>query len=286
MKENGTQRRKHVDKANSSLSIVRQCELLEIHRSGLYYTPVGETAFNLELMELIDKHFMECPWEGALRVTDWLRMDMGYKVNHKRIERLFKLMGLQTMGPRPNTSKPCKNHHVYPYLLRNLNAAHPNHVWAMDITYIPVKGGYLYLCAVIDLYSRYVVNWSLNNTMEASWCKAVLEEAVATHGKPEIVNTDQGSQFTSEEFANYVTGELQIKLSMDGKGRAIDNIFIERLWRSVKYEHVYLFPAEDGIECYQGLKQYFDYYNKERRHQSLDRERPIDVYQQNFKTAA
>lgn len=286
MKEDVKQRREHVDKADGNLSVVRQCELLEIHRSGLYYKPAGESVLNLELMRLIDEHFMLRPWEGVPRVTKWLRLDKGYQVNHKRIHRLFKLMGLQTMGPKPNTSKPGKNHKVYPYLLRGLKIERANQVWAMDITYIPVRGGYLYLCAVIDLYSRYVLNWSLNNTMDASWCKAVLEEAVAMHGKPEMVNTDQGSQFTSDEFTHYVTKELEISLSMDGKGRAIDNIFIERLWRSVKYEHVYLFPASDGIESYRGLKEYFAYYNRERRHQSLDDQIPEIVYQQSLKIAA
>lgn len=161
-----------------------------------------------------------------------------------------------------------------------------NQVWAMDITYIPVNGGYLYLCAVIDLYSRYVVNWSLSNTMTAQWCRSVLEEAVERHGIPEIINSDQGSQFTSEEFTHYVVNSLETKLSMDGKGRAIDNIFIERLWRSVKYEHVYLFPAQDGIECYQGLRTYFDYYNSDRRHSGIDDHFPESVYLKGVKLAA
>ena len=206
---------------------------------------------------------------------------MGELVNHKRVERLYRLMGIQAVGPKPNTSKRelGPGHKVYPYLLRNLKIDRTNQVWATDITYIPVKNGYLYLMAIIDLRSRFIVGWSLSNTMEAEWCRQTLEEAVRVHGKPEIINTDQGSQFTSETFRNYVTKDLKTKLSMDGKGRAIDNIFIERFWRSLKYEHVYLHPADDGIECYHGLAKYFEYYNQERRHASLEKARPKEVYQ-------
>lgn len=288
MKENTQHRREHVDKA-SEMSIVRQCELLEIHRSGLYYKPVGERAYNLELMRMIDEQFMLHPWLGVPRMTRWLRLDKGHWVNPKRIERLYRIMGLQAVGPKPNTSRPGKNHRVYPYLLRNLKIERPNQAWAMDITYIPVRGGYLYLCAVIDLYSRYVVNWSLSNTMTSEWCRDTLKHAIEQCGCPEIVNTDQGSQFTAEEFTSYVLSDnraANISLSMDGKGRAIDNIFIERLWRSLKYEHVYLFPASDGLECYKGIQQYFKYYNHERRHQSLEYRTPQRVYQQNSIQAA
>ena len=289
MSKSVQQRRQHVDKASTGkLSIVRQCELLEIHRSGLYYKCAPESDYNLELMRLIDQEHLLHPWLGVPRMTTWLRKDMGHQINHKRIERLYRLMGIQAVGPKPNTSKRNKAHKVYPYLLRGLKINRLNQVWAMDITYIPVQGGFLYLVAVIDLYSRYVVNWSLSNTMTAQWCKMVLDEAIELHGYPEIVNTDQGSQFTADEFANYVLDKQKhdIKLSMDGKGRAIDNIFIERLWRSVKYEHVYLCPAADGLECYRGMKEYFEYYNHQRRHQSLDDETPFSVYQQQIKKAA
>lgn len=285
MNQNTQQRRQQVKKEHQ-LPMTRQCELLSIHRSGLYYAPKGESEENLELMRLIDEEFMKHPWMGVPRMTKWLRLDKGYKVNKKRIERLYKVMDLQAIGPKPNTSKPIKGHKKFPYLLRNLKVERPNQVWAMDITYIPVKGGFLYLCAVIDLYSRYVVNWSLSNTMTAGWCRKTLEQAVEHYGEPEILNTDQGSQFTSEEFTGQVTHELEIKLSMDGKGRAVDNIFIERLWRSLKYEHVYLFPANDGLESYEGIREYFEYYNTQRRHQSLDDERPMDVYQQGRALAA
>ena len=285
MSQNAAQRKQHIDKAGN-LSIVCQCELLEVHRSGLYYQPVPETVYNLELMRLIDEEHMLHPWLGVPRMTKWLKLDKGYVVNHKRIERLYSVLGIQAIGPRPNTSNPAKGHKIYPYLLRKLAISHPNQVWAMDITYIPVQGGYLYLVAVIDLFSRYVLNWSLSNTMTSRWCRQVLEEAVQQYGKPEIVNTDQGSQFTADEFTQYVVNDLKIRLSMDGKGRAIDNIFIERLWRSVKYEHVYLFPAADGLECYQGLNKYFKYYNDERRHQSLEDKTPLTVFQQTQQIAA
>lgn len=288
MKESARERRRHIDKANS-LSVVRQCELLEIHRSGLYYAPRAESELNLELMRLIDEEHMLHPWMGVPRMTTWLKKDKGIPVNKKRIERLFRLMGLSATGPKPNTSKKGKGalHKVFVYLLRNLKIERPNQVWAMDITYIPVKGGYLYLCAIIDLYSRFVVGWSLSNTMTSEWCRRTLETAIGEYGTPEILNTDQGSQFTAHEFCNWVIAPEQgIRLSMDGKGRAIDNVFIERLWRSVKYEHVYLFPSDDGLQCYGGLREYFDYYNKERRHQSLQDQIPLTVYQQCKKKAA
>lgn len=272
----------------SKLSVVRQCELLDIHRSGVYYRPKGETPLNLELMRLIDEKNMLHPWLGVPRILTWLQKDKGYDINKKRIERLFRLMGLSATGPKPNTSKRGKGelHRIYKYLLKNLDIERCGQVWAMDITYIPVQGGYLYLCAIIDLYSRYVVGWSLSNTMTSEWCKKTLDAAIEEHGAPEILNTDQGSQFTSVEFTEYVTRGRQVRLSMDGKGRALDNIFVERLWRSVKYEHVYLFPAHDGLQCFRGLEEYFRYYNLERRHQSLVDETPLTIYEQSKKKAA
>lgn len=287
MNKSSQERKEQVDKANK-LSIVKQCKLLEIHRSKVYYVAKGESSLNLELMKLIDEKHLRHPWLGVPRMTTWLRKDKGYAINKKRIERLYRVMGRSAIGPKPNTSKRGKgtSHRVYKYLLKELPITHSNQVWATDITYIPVQGGYLYLCAIIDLYSRYVVGWSLSNTMTSHWCRETLEEAIEKHGKPEILHTDQGSQFTSYEFCDWVTHcDRAIKLSMDGKGRAIDNIFVERLWRSVKYEHVYLFPATDGQECYQGLKKYFTYYNTQRRHQSIHQEYPITVYQQNLKVA-
>lgn len=280
--------RRELIKKESKLSVVRRCELLEIHRSGVYYGPKGETELNLELMRIIDEKNLLHPWLGVPRITTWPQKDKGYAVNKKRVERLFRLMGLSATGPNPDTSKRGKGelHRIYKYLLGNLKVERPGQVWAMDITYIPVQGGYLYLCAIIDLYSRYVVGWSLSNTMTSEWCRKTVENAVDEHGTPEILNTDQGSQFTSIGFTGYATGEKRIRLSMDGKGRCLDNIFVERLWRSVKYGHVYLFPSDDGLQCYRGLEEYFRYYNDERRHQSLNDEAPSTVYEQKKRKAA
>jgi putative transposase len=280
MRTSSVERRTIVDKAHKSLSISRQCELLDIHRSGYYYKPCIESQLNLHLMELIDKQYMDKPFMGVPSMTQWLRQDIGIMVNKKRVERLYKLMNLQAIVPGPHTSKPNRFHKIYPYLLRNLKITHPNQVWELDITFVPIKKGYLYLIAFIDLYSRYVVHWSLSNTMTAEWCKESLKEAIEMHGAPEIINTDQGSQFTSEVFTSYVLDKEKhdIKLSMDGKGRATDNIFIERLWRSVKYENIYLNCYEDGIELYKGLKHYFTFYNQERRHSSINYQHPQTLY--------
>lgn len=228
---------------------------------------------------LIDEHYLLRPYYGVYRMWQWLTRDKDYKkINLKRVRRLYRLMGLEAIRPKPNTSKPAPGHTVYPYLLKGLEITHNNHVWATDITSVPMAHGFLYLMAVIDLKSRYVLNWSVSNTMEAKWCAEVFLEAVRTHGAPKIINTDQGSQFTNKVFTHAVIKEAESKLSMDGKGRAIDNVFIERLWRSVKYEYIYLNPPTDGLELYQGLKRWFNDYNTERRHTSLDGEVAEAVY--------
>ena len=279
-----TERRSMISKGH--LSIVKQCELLQIHRSGVYYKPTEESDLNLELMRLMDEHYLHHPYKGASRMHTWLTMDKGYKVSKNRIERLYySVMGLRAIMPGKHTSRRHKTHKVYPYLLRNLTVNRPNQVWAMDITYIPMKKGFMYLVAIIDLYSRYVVNWSVSNTMDGEWCRQTLEEAIDTHGRPEIINTDQGSQFTSDTFSEYVINQ-QIRLSMDGKGRAIDNAFIERLWRSVKYEKLYLYPPKDGIELYESLTGYFRYYNSKRRHSGINNQIPNQKYIQQLKKAA
>jgi putative transposase len=257
------------------LSIKKQCEALSIHRGGLYYKAKGESGFNLELMRKIDEKYLKTPFYGVPRMWIYLRQDLGYKISRKRVERLYRLMGLAAIGPKPNTSKPAPGHKVYPYLLRGLKTERNNQVWAADITYIPMRKGFMYLMAIIDLNSRYVLNWSVSNSMEAEWCAQVLSGAIEKHGKPEIINTDQGSQFTSEDWITACEG---IKISMDGKGRAIDNIFIERLWRSLKYEYVYPNPANDGLVLYEGLKTWFRFYNSERRHQGLDYKTPETIY--------
>lgn len=229
-------------------------------------------------MRLIDEHYLHHSHKGAENMHTWLTMDKGYQVSKNRIERLYyRVMGLRATQPGRHTSKRAKAHKTYPYLLRNLTVQRPNQVWAMDITYIPMRKGFMYLAAIIDLQSRYVVNWSVSNSMDADWCQKVLEEAIQVHGKPEIINTDQGSQFTSEVFSSYVLA-VGIRLSMDGKGRAIDNVFIERLWRSVKYEKVYLNPPSQGTDLYMQLAEYFNYYNHERRHLGLEKCIPAQLY--------
>ncbi len=265
-----------IEPQHDSLSVRCQCQLLSLHRSGLYYHPVSETAENLAIMRLLDEQYYKTPFYGQRRVTAWLRQ-LGYQVNRKRVKRLMGLIGWKTLYQEPNTSEPDASHQVYPYLLKGLAVTKANQGWATDITYVPMRKGFMYLCAVIDLHTRYVVNWSMSNTMNAAWCKEMVEEAILHHGRPEIFNSDQGSQFTSETFSNLLKSH-QIQISMDGKGRAIDNIFIERLWKSVKYENIYLNVYEDGVSLYNGLKQYFDFYNKERLHQSLDYRTPEDLY--------
>jgi len=263
------------------MSISHQCELLQIHRSGLYYTPAPEREENLQLMRLMDEQYFKTPFYGVRKLTEWLYHE-GYDVNHKRVKRLMNLMGWQTIYRQPNTSKPNKEHPVYPYLLKGLTINRANQVWAIDITYIPMRRGFMYLCAIIDLHTRYVVNWSISNTMTATWCRQVVEEAIAMHGQPEIINSDQGSQFTSLKYTELLTKrDKPILISMDGKGRCIDNIFIERLWRSVKYECVYLHAFEDGVQLYNGLQRYFHFYNNERIHQSLDYKTPASLYLNN-----
>jgi putative transposase len=260
---------------NIHLSISHQCRLLEIHRSGLYYTPCPESEENLLLMRAMDEQYLNTPFYGIRRMKHWLS-GKGYSINYKRVKRLMKLMGWETIYRKKNLSKPDKQHKIYPYLLKGLPITHANQVWAIDITYIPMRRGFMYLCALIDLHTRYVVNWSISNTMTAEWVCQVVEEAIARHGKPAMINSDQGSQFTSIEYTSLFNEEM--KISMDGKGRAIDNIFIERLWRSVKYECLYLHAFEDGVQLYEGLKKYFHFYNQERLHQSLDYQTPAMLY--------
>lgn len=260
------------------ISLCRQCELLQIHRSGLYYSPVPESEENLHLMRLMDEQYFKTPFYGIRRMTAWLNR-LGYKVNRKRVKRLMEIMGWQTIYRKPNLSKRNKQHPVYPYLLKDLVIDRTNQVWGIDITYIPMRRGFMYLCAIIDLHTRFVVNWGISNVMTAAWVRQLVEEAIEMHGQPEIINSDQGGQFTSEEYVSLLTERDQpIAISMDGKGRAIDNIFVERLWKSVKYECVYLHVFEDGVELYNGLKEYFRFYNTERPHQSLAYQTPESRY--------
>jgi len=262
----------HVD----GLSITRQCRLLSINRSSYYYRYTGETPLNLELMRLIDAQFLETPCYGARQMARHLRR-LGYCVSRKRIGRLMRVMGLSPIYQRPNTSKPHPDHKIYPYLLRGMTIDAPNRVWCSDITYIPMRRGFLYLVAIMDWASRKVLSWRLSNTLDTEFCVAALEEALSRYGRPEIFNTDQGSQFTSFVFTN-VLKDAGIKISMDGKGRWMDNVMIERLWRSLKYECVYLNAYETGSEVQKGIGRWLSLYNKKRPHSSLDDKTPYEAY--------
>lgn len=253
----------------------RQCQLLGIHRSQLYYEPVPETGENLEVMRLIDEQYLKAPFWGSRNMTTFLQ-GQGLTINRKRTQRLMRKMGLEGLAPGPATSRPATQHRVYPYLLKGIVIDRPNQVWSSDITFIPMRHGYLYLTAVMDWYSRYVLSWKLSNSLDVDFCVEALEEALS-HGQPEIFNTDQGAQFTSRVFVDRLKSSA-IEISMDGRGRALDNVFIERLWRSVKYEEIYLKRYETGADCQKGLAQYFKFYCHERPHQSLANRTPWAVH--------
>ena len=258
------------------LSIRRQCDLIGLPPSSYYYKPVGESPYNLELMGLMDKRFTDKPFLGVGQMHTWLQRS-GHHVNIKRISRLWKLMALRTLSPKPYTSQPNIQHKVYPYLLADLHIDHPGHVWCSDITYIRMHRGFMYLTVVMDWYSRFVLSWELSNSLDDAFCQLALQTALYRYDAPEIFNTDQGAQYTSNDFTGLLT-DHGIRISMDGKGRAMDNIMVERLWRTVKYEHVYLHVCEDGRELYAGLKSYFEYYNTDRGHSSLKNQTPFEVY--------
>lgn len=267
-----------VEKEDKELSIVQQCILLSICRSGIYYNPVIESDLDLEIMREIDKCYTEHPFYGSRRMSNYLK-ELGYQVGRKRVRSYYIKMGIWSIYPKKssNSSQPNKEDKKYPYLLRNLTITRVNQVWASDITYIPMAKGSMYLCAIIDLYSRCVLSWGISNTMETEFCIEVLNKALQQYGQPEIFNTDQGSQFTSQKFTSILIGK-GIRVSMDGKGRALDNIFIERLWRSVKYECIYINVFENGIQLYHGLNDYFRFYNTERKHQSIENQTPETIY--------
>lgn len=258
------------------VSVRRQCELLDLNRSSLYYEPVPIDQDDVKMMNVIDEEFTEYPFLGVRGMT-WRLRDFGYKeIGRKRVRRLMRMMGLVAICPKRNTSRPNPQHRIYPYLLRGVQITRPNQVWSMDITYIRLGKGFAYLTAVIDWYSRYVIAWRLSNSLTDDFCVECLKDALQ-YGSPEIFNTDQGCQFTSEAF----TGVLRnkgIAISMDGRGRAIDNIFVERLWRTVKYQNVYLKGYQTIPEAQDGLQEYFDFYNMERRHQSLSYKTPWNIF--------
>ena len=264
-----------IEHDHPELSVRRQCALLGIPRSQLYYEPVAEKPENLELMRLIDEQYLKTPFWGSRNIGAFL-WKQGHQVNRKRIQRLMRKMGLEGMSPGPSTSRPTPGHKVYPYLLKDVLIERPNQVWSSDITYVPLGQGYLYLVAVMDWYSRLVLSWRLSNSLDADFCVDALDKALE-HGRPEIFNTDQGAQFTSALFTERLLSE-PIEISMDGRGRALDNVFIERLWRSVKYEDIYLKEYASGADCQKGLRSYFKFYCHERPHQSLDYRTPWEVH--------
>jgi len=270
-----TEARSWIDFENAELSVREQCRLLGIHRSSIYYEPQPETAENLQFMRLMDEEHLRHPARGSRQMVDFLE-DQGFFVNRKRIQRLMRKMGIEGMSPQRRTTLQNTGHRVYPYLLRGLSIERPNQVWCSDITYIPMRHGFMYLVAVMDWYSRHVLSWRLSNSMDADFCVEALEDALQL-ATPEIFNTDQGAQFTSREHTDKLRSH-GVAISMDGKGRAIDNVMIERLWRTVKYEEVYLKEYVTGTDLYQGLRSYFDFYSHERRHSSLDRQTPANVY--------
>jgi len=269
------ERRSWIGVDNPKISISRQCDLLGVSRSSFYYKAKSSDEYNLELMRLLDEQYMQTPFYGVRRMTALLR-SKGHKVNRKRIHRLMIRMGIEAIYPQRSFSNSNIRHKKYPYLLRGLSLYRANHVWSTDITYIPMKRGFIYLVAVMDWFSRYVLSWELSNTQDVAFCLSALEKAL-TKGKPEIFNSDQGVQFTSEKFTDRLKSE-SIKISMDGRGRVLDNIFIERLWRSLKYEEVYLRNYENVKEAIYGINEYFEFYNQDRLHQSLGYRTPSKVH--------
>lgn len=273
-----------IDRELPDLSIRRQCELLKVSRSGLYYEPEPTSAEELALMRRIDELHLERPFFGSRMLADALRKE-GRDVNRKRVQRLMRLMGIESMAPKPKTSEPHPEHVRYPYLLRGLAISRPNQVWATDITYIPMKDGFVYLVAILDWYSRRVLSWRLSNTLDSRFCVEALEEALGRFGQPEIFNSDQEAQFTAEDFTKPLR-ERGIAISMDGKGRCLDNVFIERLWRSLKYEEVYLHAYDDVAAARAGLARYLAFYNDERSHQALGYQPPTAFYTRAMNKAA
>lgn len=264
------------------LSVGKQCALLSISRSSFYYEPKGETEMNLDLMRLIDKQFLETPFYGVRQMT-WHLRNEEHLVNEKRIRRLMRLMGLMPIYQKPNTSKAAKGHKIYPYLLRGLRVDRPNQVWCADITYLPMRRGFLYLVAIMDWHTRKVLAWRISNTLEAGFCVDALNEAIHKYGLPEIMNTDQGSQFTSFAWTDRLR-RSGVHISMDGKGRFLDNIFVERLWRSQKYECVHLHAWETGSEAKAGVRKWIEFYNHKRPHSALGGKPPAVVYWQTNET--
>jgi putative transposase len=264
-----------VERDHADISIRRQCELLGVNRSGLYYEPLGEREENLALMRLLDEQYTRAPFYGSRKMVEWLRTQ-GLDVNRKRVRRLMAMMGIEAVYPKPRLSQPGEGHRIYPYLLSGVEVGRVNQVWSTDITYIRMVQGFVYLVAVMDWFSRYVLSWRLSLTLELDFCVDALKCALR-RGRPEIFNSDQGSQFTSEKFTDELAAR-QIAISMDGRGRCMDNIFIERLWRSLKYEEVYLKDYESVSAARAGIERYIRFYNQERLHQSLQYRTPATIW--------
>lgn len=262
------------------LSVRTQCTLLSVNRSKLYYKPMEEKPENIQMMNMMDKHLTQHPTEGVKSMVLYLR-ELGYPIGPKRIRRMFRLMGRQTIYRRKNLTKLGQRGFIRPYLLRGLRVTRSNQVWCTDITYIPMKKGFMYLTAIIDVYSRKILGWSISNSLDARWCLQMLEETIRVHGKPEIINSDQGSQYTSALWTQYLESQ-EIKISMNGKGRALDNIWIERFWKSIKYEYIFLNPADNGLELYEGVQSHIAYYNNKIHHTTS--KKPNDHYLENTKT--
>jgi len=265
-----------IDPLETNISISHQCRLLNISRSSYYYKKKLVNKEDVELMRIIDEQYLKTPTYGSRSMRNHLRR-LGDKINRKKVQRLMRLMGLEAIYPKPRTSRPHPEHKVYPYLLRNLKIDRPNQVWAADITYIPMNRGFMYLVAVMDWYSRKALSWRISNTLDTDFCVSAVEEAISRFGAPEIFNTDQGTQFTSRAFTGVLKSN-NIGISMDGRGRVQDNIFIERLWWTLKYHYLYLWSFDDGTQLRLGLRQWFEFYNVERPHQALDNLTPDEVY--------
>jgi len=268
-----------IEKENAQISIATQCDLLSLHRSGVYYVPIPEKQENLDIMRMLDEKYMETPFYGVKRLLQDFRA-LGYTINSKRLKRLMGLVGWKTLYPAKRTTVINKKAYKYPYLLKNLDICRKNQVWEIDITYVPMKHGFMYLFAIIDVHTRYIVGWSLSNTMTSQWCIETIAEAMIIHGVPEIINSDQGTQFTCSDYVDFLKSN-NVQISMDSKGRAIDNIYIERFWRSIKYEHIYLFAYENGNDLWRGIHSYIDFYNQKRVHQSIDYKTPKSLYLKN-----
>lgn len=274
-------RRKMVEATDTDFSIKEQCELLCIHRSGLYYKPREAKEDDLRVMRIMDEMYLEDPTRGTRRYCDDLRQ-MDIRIGREKARTLMRTMGIYALYCRPRTTVIDPTTYKFPYLLRNLSIVRPNQVWGIDISYIPMRSGFMYLCAIIDVYSRYIVGWSISNSMEAAWVVNTLSEAIRRYGKPEIINSDQGTQFTSEDYISFVKSHETIKISMDGKGRATDNAHIERFFRTIKYDKLYLFVPEDGLHLYELCEQFIHFYNTKRSHSSIGKVPPMKAY----KTAA